>query len=134
MDALGHIFYRDIPEGMVRVDSIIELLQLKENKRAWKKANTELIDTFILIYSPDSERYWQRALRGSLEADIQTLVGEGRVYMSEQRKPTENDTLRRRSYLNIEHMEKNRSSIDGVATKIKKMKQTIKKLDDGSNT
>ena len=128
MDTLNQKYLTDLPPEYGKVDSMVQIYQLKVGKKKWVIANLEFIDTFVLVYSATSDRYWQRELRGSYKGDILAFVREGILYMVEDLKCSDKERTRRETMLHIEYLEDNKGAIDSYATMLKMMKGKLNKL------
>lgn len=123
----GNTYSTSIPDGYVKVDSMVELYELMPRKQKWVLANLQLIDSPVVIYSKFSDRYYTRHLRDTIEADIRSLVRSGQVYIPEDRKCLTEEITRRESLLMLEYLENNKE-VQARETKIKMLKDKLKKL------
>ena len=107
---------------------MVQIYQLKDGKKKWVIDNLEFIDTFVLVYSATSDRYWQRELRGSYKGDILAFVRGGILYMVEDLKCSDKERTRRETMMHIEYLEDNKGVTDSYATRLKMLKANLSKL------
>jgi hypothetical protein len=120
---VGLDYHTKLPYGYVRVDSYVELLELKENRRVWKADNIQFIDETVLVYSDYSQRWYERPLakQGHLEAEYKGFSRRGGVAIPEERKASESEIKERERVLLLEYYKNNQTKVEGVKTKIKQL-------------
>lgn len=123
----GNIYTLSLPDNYVRVDSMVELYELIPRKKKYVKENLRMIQETVILWSKMSERYFERDLRGSLEAHIRVFVHKGYLYMPEGRKPSESTVKEREARLMLEYYT-NDKSIQGRETKLKLLRDKLKTL------
>lgn len=74
---------KDITAVKARFKTGVELMQLKGRARKWTKDNLELRDSLpLLVYSPDTDRYWYRILKhGHDLAPYRRYIRDGNLYI-----------------------------------------------------
>ena len=123
----GNTYFTHLPKGYVKVESMVEILELKPRKKKYCKDNLVLIDETVILWSKMSERWFERDLRSSLEAHIRVFVHKGYLYMPESRSCLESTVKEREAMLMLEYYT-NDKSIQGRETKLKLLRDKLKTL------
>ena len=123
----GNTYTLSLPDNYVRVDSMVDLYQLKGRRKKFCIDNLEFKYITIILYSTYSDRWFSRELRACLEAHLRPFVKKLRVYMPEEFKCSESELKRRETLLMIEYTEGQKDMI-GRETKLKLLRDKLKTL------
>ena len=127
LSVTGNIYTTNLPEGYVKVDSLVDLFEMKGRRKKYVKENLQFQNITVILFSEASWRFYQRDLRLCLESYIRTFIRQMILYMPEGLKCLESERNRRETLLMIEWTESQRD-LQGRETKLKLLRNKLKTL------